>query len=79
MRQRIIFTILLSFILSGLMTLWVTWLNLGWHDAFVHSWLHAFRSAWPAAALIAFFTAPSMQRLSIRIDGALTRRAPAKA
>jgi len=49
------------------MSCWVTWINLGWSDAFLWQWLEAFIMAWPAAGLIAFFTAPEIQKITLRI------------
>lgn len=64
MKHRIIFSLMMSFILSFLMTLWVTYLNLGLGANFVNSWLHAFVLAWPAAAIISFVASPLALRLT---------------
>lgn len=63
--QRFIFTVLLSFCLSLLMSAWVTFLNLGLSPMFLSKWMHAFLLAWPPAFLIAYFFAPLVNRLSI--------------
>ena len=67
MKHRIVFTILMSFVLSIFMSLWVTWINLGWSDALFGQWMTAFRLAWPAAAVISFITGPTIQTLTPRI------------
>ncbi len=67
MKHRLVFSILMSFILSLLMTCWVTWLNLGLGPEFIDKWMTAFRLAWPAAALIAFALGPFIQNTTQRI------------
>lgn len=67
MKQRLVFSALMSFVLSFLMTLWVTWINLGLVDGFAGYWFQAFVLAWPAAALISFITAPSIQYITQKI------------
>ncbi|WP_419905459.1 DUF2798 domain-containing protein [Kiloniella sp.] len=67
MKHRMVFSILMSLILSILMTCWVTWINLGWGPEFIEKWMVAFRLAWPAAALIAFILGPFIQTTTQRI------------
>ncbi|AIW22968.1 MULTISPECIES: DUF2798 domain-containing protein [Vibrio] len=67
MKQRIVFGILMSLLLSSLMTLWVTWLNLGMTPAFFAAWGKAFVCAWPAAAAIAISLGPYVQRMTTRL------------
>ena len=67
MLQRLIFALLMSFILSLLMTAWVTWINLGGSSRFLLQWLQAFILAWPAAAVIAFVCGPEVQKLTLKI------------
>jgi hypothetical protein len=64
MKHRIIFALLMSFLLSSLMTAWVTWINLGWTDDFYQQWCHAFMLGWPAAATISLFSAPEIHKLA---------------
>lgn len=64
MKHRIIFSGLMSLLLSTLMTAWVTWINLGYSVHFYQQWFHAFILAWPAAALIALFTSPEIHKLA---------------
>ncbi len=66
MKQRIAFTLMMSFVLSSLMSCWVTFINLGYSDQFLHNWGRAFVLAWPAAAVIAFVFGPRIQRWSMR-------------
>lgn len=67
MKSRVTFALLMSFILSLLMTCWVTWINLGWNKEFYAQWLHAFVLAWPAAAMVAFIFSPIIQKLTLKI------------
>ncbi|OUR76314.1 hypothetical protein A9Q83_15850 [Alphaproteobacteria bacterium 46_93_T64] len=68
MKLRLIFSVLMSFVLSFFMTLWVTWLNLGPDPLFLAKWLHAFQLAWPIAALISFISAPTIQVFAQKIN-----------
>ena len=67
LKQRLLSSLLMSLLLSGLMTAWVTWLNLGLVADFVARWMHAFVMAWPAAFTIVVLLAPSVQRLAWRL------------
>lgn len=49
MKIHFIFTLVFSFMMSFLLSAWVTYLNLGLSNTFVQSWLTAFINAWPAA------------------------------
>lgn len=64
MKQRIVFSLIMSFFLALLMTCWVTFLNLGFNGEFLEKWARAFISAWPMAALIAFSIGPLVQKLT---------------
>lgn len=64
MLKRIIFTLLLSGKLSFLLTLWVTFINIGFVEGFLSKWKMAFLAAWPVAALAAFFVAPAAAKLT---------------
>ncbi|MCD8523669.1 MAG: DUF2798 domain-containing protein [Saccharospirillaceae bacterium] len=66
MKQRIAFTLMMSFVLSVLMTCWITFINLGVTDEFFSRWLKAWLLAWPAAFVIAFVTGPTIQKWSMR-------------
>lgn len=65
MKSRLIATLLMSFGLSLMMSCWVTFLNLGLSEAFLEKWMTAFRLAWPAAAVIAFFLGPPVQKATV--------------
>lgn len=67
MKERIVFTVFMSFQLSLLMSFWVTWLNLGWSSIFMSSWIQAFTFAWPAAMVISFMLSPLTQRLTLKL------------
>ncbi len=69
MKYRLIYTIVMSAHLSFFMTLWVTWINLGFSDEFIGQWMHAFVLAWPAAGVISFMIGPMVQGLSKRLNG----------
>ncbi|QFT68559.1 MULTISPECIES: DUF2798 domain-containing protein [Stappiaceae] len=71
MKNRLIATLLMSLGLSLLMSCWVTFLNLGWSDRFFWQWMNAFRLAWPAAAVIAFFLGPPVQRATLFLSARL--------
>ncbi|GAA3575976.1 MULTISPECIES: DUF2798 domain-containing protein [Marinobacter] len=63
-KYRFFFSLLMSLVLSGLMTAWVTWINLGLVEGFVVKWATAFVTAWPAAALISFAFGPRIHQLT---------------
>jgi len=67
MKQRILFTLIMSFFLSSLMTLWVTYINLGSSPDFLKLWGHAFLLAWPDAGVISFFTSPLAQTITKKV------------
>ncbi|WP_430461861.1 DUF2798 domain-containing protein [Thalassolituus sp. LLYu03] len=66
MKQRLAFTLMMSFVLSVLMTCWVTFINLGFTDEFFMRWGKAFVLAWPAAFVIAFLFGPRIHQWSMR-------------
>lgn len=65
-KYRLVFSLLMSLILSFLMTAWVTWINLGFVEGFVWKWGTAFITAWPAAAIISFAFGPTIHLLAHR-------------
>lgn len=69
MKHRVIFTIIMSGMLSFLMTLWITYVNVGLIDGFISKWLLAFLLAWPAAGIIAFVVSPLAQKITIKLLG----------
>ncbi|QCZ92656.1 DUF2798 domain-containing protein [Salinimonas iocasae] len=74
MTQRIIFSFLMSLVLSFLMSAWVTYLNLGFVDTFVQRWMQAWLMAWPAAAIISFVFGPAVNRTSLLLTRLVIRR-----
>ena len=64
MKYRVLFSLVMSFFLSLLMTLWVTYINLGTPAQFMEHWARAFLLAWPAAGFISFFAAPLAKRIT---------------
>ncbi|OHX15648.1 hypothetical protein BI343_16865 [Chromobacterium amazonense] len=74
LRQRLLFSLLMSGAMSLVMTAWFTGLNLGLHADFLGHWLHAFAQAWPIALGAVLLLAPPLQKLTARL---LNWRAPA--
>ncbi|PWB16095.1 MULTISPECIES: DUF2798 domain-containing protein [unclassified Comamonas] len=80
LKQRFLSSVIMSMLLSGLMTAWVTWLNLGFVGDFLSRWLHAYLLSWPAAFTIVVLLAPAVQRLSWRmVGGSPVSPSPARA
>lgn len=67
MKIHFIFTLIFSFMMSFLLSAWVTYVNLGLSNTFVQSWLTAFINAWPAAFLVAFTVAPPISAVVIKL------------
>ena len=74
LRLRLIFSVSMSLLMSFLMTIWVTWLNIGFHPAFFSRWRHAFIAAWPVAFVVVIICAPFVQSFSQRLLRRLSRR-----
>lgn len=68
MTHRIIFSLLMSFQLSVLMTAWITWMNLGFTEDYVSNWFNAWILAWPAAAAISFAAGPKTHKLATNLN-----------
>jgi hypothetical protein len=66
-RERLILALLMSSVMVAMVTLLVTWLNLGLRSDFVLQWIKAYLIAWPVAASTAFFIMPSARRWTERI------------
>ncbi len=62
-------TAVMSFLLSMLMTLWVTWINLGFIDNFLWMWLKAWTLAFPAAFICVLVLATPVMKFSKKIFG----------
>ncbi|TPE55297.1 DUF2798 domain-containing protein [Maribrevibacterium harenarium] len=67
MKHRILFATMMSFVLSILMTAWVTFVNLGLHPEFLSFWMKSWVLAWPAAGAISFVFAPMLHKLAQRL------------
>ncbi|WP_431191709.1 DUF2798 domain-containing protein [Nonlabens ulvanivorans] len=57
----------MSFVLCFLMTVWVTFINLGLVEGFLMSWAHAFIFAWPVAWLISYVLGPKIAKIAQKI------------
>ncbi len=62
-------TAVMSFLLSMMMTLWVTWINIGFVDDFVWRWLKAWALAFPAAFICVLILATPVMKFSKKVFG----------
>lgn len=67
LKFRLTSSALMSLMLCGLMTGWVTWINLGFAADFMPRWGKSFIFAWPAAFFIVVMVGPTMQRLALHL------------
>ncbi|AXV67347.1 MULTISPECIES: DUF2798 domain-containing protein [Pseudoalteromonas] len=67
MKIHFIFTAAFSFLMSFLLSAWVTYVNLGLSDTFIASWMKAFANAWPAAFVVAFTVAPPIRTWVLKL------------
>ncbi|MFL6798179.1 MAG: DUF2798 domain-containing protein [Xanthobacteraceae bacterium] len=70
-KTRFILTLLMSSVMVLMVTLLVTFLNLGVSSDFLVQWVKAYFIAWPVAALTGFVVMPSARRLTERIAALL--------
>lgn len=61
---RITNTAIMSFLLSGFMTIYITWINLGVVENFIHLWLKAWLMAFPAAFVGVLVLTPVVLKLT---------------
>ncbi|MEC5160802.1 hypothetical protein ACFDR9_000120 [Janthinobacterium sp. CG_23.3] len=73
-RLRITFAFFMSLLMTVLMSMWVTWLNIGFHPDFLARWRHAFVAAWPVAFFAVMLFAPKVNGLSQRLLRRFPRR-----
>jgi Protein of unknown function (DUF2798) len=73
-RTRLILALLMSSVMVLMVTLLVTFLNLGLASDFLSQWVKAYLIAWPVAAGTAFLVMPPARRLSERIVALLDGR-----
>jgi hypothetical protein len=66
-KPRPIWALLMSSVMVCMVTLLVTFLDLGLRPDFVLQWAKAYFIAWPVAATTAFFIMPPARRLTDRI------------
>jgi hypothetical protein len=66
-KTRLILALLMSSVMVFMVTLLVTYLNLGFDTDFLRQWVKAYFIAWPVAAITAFFVMPPARRLTERI------------
>ncbi len=62
-------TAVMSFLLSMIMTLWVTWINIGFVDDFLWRWLKAWALAFPAAFVCVLILAAPVMKFSKKVFG----------
>jgi hypothetical protein len=75
MKARLILSLLMSSIMVLMVTLLVTFLNLGAIPDFLLQWAKAYVVAWPVAAGTAFTIMPRCRRLTARIVARLEQTA----
>ncbi len=73
-KARLILALLMSSVMVLMVTLLVTFLNLGLPRDFLLQWAKAYIIAWPVAATTAFFIMPPARRLTERIVALLDGR-----
>lgn len=70
MLGRLILAILMTAVMVCMVTLVVTFINLGLHPDFMRQWAKAYVISWPIAALTAFLIMPAARRAA---DGIVRR------
>lgn len=68
-RFRLLNTALMAITLSCVMSLYITWVNLGMSAEFMQQWLKAWACAAPAAFVGVLILASPMQKLTQKILG----------
>jgi len=66
-KTRLILALLMSSVMVLMVTLLVTFLNLGLRSDFALQWVKAYFIAWPVAAVTGFLVMPVARRLTERI------------
>jgi len=66
-KTRLILVLMMSSVMVLMVTLIVTFLNLGLRSDFALQWVKAYLIAWPIAAVTGFVVMPSARRLTDRI------------
>lgn len=63
-RVRGLTAVFMTAVMVAMVTLIVTWLNLGFDPGFLRQWSKAFLIAWPIAAVTGFFVMPGARGLA---------------
>jgi hypothetical protein len=66
-RTKLILALVMSSVMVFMVTLLVTFLNLGFRSDFLMQWIKAYFISWPVAAATAFFVMMPARRLTERI------------
>jgi len=66
-RVRALTALFMTAVMVAMVTLIVTYLNLGFDPEFLRQWGKAFVIAWPIAAVTGFFVMPSARGLAERL------------
>ena len=66
-KGRLILALTMSSVMVLMVTLLVTWLNLGFRADFLLQWAKAYFIAWPIAAGTGFLVMPAARRVTDRI------------
>ena len=66
-KTRFILAATMSSIMVAMVTLIVTWLNLGLRHDFILQWAKAFIIAWPVAAMTGYLVMPMARRFTTRV------------
>ena len=66
-KARFILVATMSAMMVAMVTLLVTWLNLGFRADFILQWAKAYFIAWPIAALTGYAVMPMAQRFTTRV------------
>jgi hypothetical protein len=73
-KTRLILSLLMSSVMVLMVTLLVTWLNLGLRADFGFHWVKAYLIAWPVAASTAFLIMPPARRATDWIVALIERK-----
>jgi len=66
-KARFILAATMSSMMVAMVTLIVTWLNLGLRHDFILQWVRAYIIAWPVAAITAYVVMPMARRFTDRV------------
>lgn len=74
-KARLVLALVMSSVMVFMVTLLVTFLNLGLRPDFLLQWAKAYLVAWPVAAGTAFAIMPAARRVTDQIVARMERRA----